>query len=420
MRRCAKRHSAKDERGFTLLELVVALTLISTVALGFSLTVGSGFRTIAVARQRQTASDILSARIEHLRNIPYEEVALSSQPVHASDSTDPDFFVANDGTTYDVDGDGTLEALIVDVDHGSVLHFEDPVQVSSTVMRIYQYVTWVDDPAVAGTQNYRRVTVVAQFKAPAANGVNQMVRMSSLFTPAGVTVGPSTASTTTTSPSASTTTTPSATTSTTTETASCPGDASAPTGGFTIASSTVSDVGYTAAASVGLKLNLADVCAPITAAFSNDGETFGSPVSYDATNTTLSWSLEAGDGVKTVTAQASDGAGNEQSLGSQTIILDTTKPAVPGTLNRTLSCSGSNRTATLSWGASSDTHLHGYRVYKSTDGTTWQAIDTASAYSYSDTHKKNLDSVRYYVVAYDRAGNESNATNTLSLSNNQC
>ena len=95
-------------------------------------------------------------------------------------------------------------------------------------------------------------------------------------------------------------------------------------------------------------------------------------------------------------------------------------PTVPGTLTRTVSCSGSDRTVHLGWGVSTDTNFHGYRVYKSTDGTTWSAIDTASSLSYDDVHKKNLDSVRFYVVGYDRAGNESNATNTVSLSKNQC
>ncbi|MDQ1520837.1 MAG: hypothetical protein QOI55_1910, partial [Actinomycetota bacterium] len=225
--------------------------------------------------------------------------------------------------------------------------------------------------------------------------------------------------TTTTLPVATTTTTSPSTTTTTTA-AACPGDASGPTGSFTISSSTVSDVGYTAATNVSLKFTLTDPCSPESARFSNDGTTFGSSIPYISANTTLSWSLSAGDGAKTVSARASDGAGNTTLLAAQSIVLDTTKPTVPGTLNRTVSCSGSNRTVHLSWGFSTDVNLRGYRVYKSTDGVSWQAIDTASSYSYNDVHKKGLDSVRFYVVAYDRAGNQSDATNTTSLSKNQC
>lgn len=411
-----------DEGGFTLLELVVALSLLAMVGVGFTLTVGSGFRTIAVARQRQTAADILSARLEHLRNIPYAEVALSSQPVRAASPTDPDWSVSDDGASFDVTGDGTYEPLIVDTSAGAVLHFEDPVQVSTTVMRIYQYVTWVDDPNVTGTQNYRRVTVVAQFHAPAENGVNQIVRMSSLFTPSGIVIGAATTTTTsTTVPSATTTTTsPGPTTTTTVPAGTCAGDTAGPTGTFSLSSSADAEVGFTAAPNVTARFVLSDDCAPMSVQLSNDGTTFGGSVTYSAPTLALSWALDPGDGTKTVTARAIDAAGNITTFAPVSIVLDTTKPLVPGTLNRTVSCSGSNRAVNLTWSASIDTNLRGYRVYKSTDGVTWSAIDTASSFSYSDSHKKSLDSVRFYVVAYDQAGNESVGTNTVSLAKNQC
>ena len=75
----------------------------------------------------------------------------------------------------------------------------------------------------------------------------------------------------------------------------------------------------------------------------------------------------------------------------------------------------------LSWGISSDTNFRGYRIYRSTDGVTWSVFKQVAITTASDnTLKKSLDSVRYYVVAYDKAGNESNATNTIALSKNQC
>ena len=94
---------------------------------------------------------------------------------------------------------------------------------------------------------------------------------------------------------------------------------------------------------------------------------------------------------------------------------------MPGTLTRTVSCSGADRTVVLSWGIATDTNFRGYRVYRSTDGVSWSVFQQVSTTTVTDaTLKKSLDSVRYYVVAYDKAGNESNATNTISLAKNQC
>jgi hypothetical protein len=219
-------------------------------------------------------------------------------------------------------------------------------------------------------------------------------------------------------PSSTTTTVPPTTT--TVPAASCPGDTSAPTGTFTLAGGGSAEIGYTAAANVTLTLSFDDLCTPILAQFSNGGAGFGADVEYDPTNRTVSWSLASGDGTKTVHGQVRDAIGNARSLTVQSIVLDATKPTVPGTLTRLVSCSGANRTVTLQWGYSTDTNFRGFRVYRSTDGTTWSALGTVSALTTVETHKKNLDTVRYHVVGYDKAGNESNGTNIVSLAKNQC
>jgi prepilin-type N-terminal cleavage/methylation domain-containing protein len=409
-----------EEHGFTLLELVVAVSLLAVVAVGFTMSIGVGFKSIAVARQRQTASEVVNARLEHLRSLPYGQVALSTAIAHEPDAGNPDSFVSADGSAYDVTGDGDLEPLVVEASGGLVLHFEDPVQVSTTVMRVFQYVTWVDDPAVTGTEDYKRVTVVAQFRSPAASGVSQFVRASSLFTTGTVTVTDGSSPTTTTVPSAATTTTTAPSSTTTVPPATCPGDTTAPSGSFSVAGTSAAEAGYTAALNITLTLSFADTCTPIVAKFTNDGSTYGGDVTYDPINRTVSWSLTSGDGTKTVSGRVRDGAGNDRVLNDQNIVVDTTKPTVPGSLTRTIACAGTNRTVTLHWGFATDTNLRGYRVYKSTDGATWHAFATASTLALSDTHKKSLDTVRYYVVAYDKAGNESNATNIVSLAKNQC
>jgi prepilin-type N-terminal cleavage/methylation domain-containing protein len=417
----ARERRESDQQGFTLVELVVALALLAIVAVGFLTSTSLGFRTVAVARQRQTASELATARLEHLRNVPYDQVALSSAPSHNADATHPNHWVSTDGATYDISGEGDVEDLIVDTANGDVLLLEDPVQVGSTVMEIYQYATWVDDPAIPGTQDYRRVTVVVRYKAPSSNGVNQFVRASTLFTPGTVTITGGGSSTTTTTPPGSTTV-PSSTTTTTS--GSCLGDTTAPTGSFSIGASGAADAGYTASQNASLHMSFADGCLPIVVNFSNDGATWGTDVVYDASSPQVSWPLSPGNGPKTVHGRVRDGAGNTVVLPVANVILDATPPTTPSGVTYSISCSGPDRTIDIDWGASVDGegNLWGYRVEVSTDGSTWSQDGTTVSTSYSDVHKKNSTSIRFRVAAYDRAGNSSETAPSpaISLVKNQC
>lgn len=398
---------ASSEDGFTIVELMAALSILAIGFFSLAGAMGLGFRQVALGRQRQTATEVGNGRVEHLRNVPYEAVALTSQPVQDPDPNEPDSFVSSDGTQYDVTGDGDFEDLIVDEAGGQVLHLEDPVTVGKTVMEIWQYVTWFDQ-----ANEIKRLTVVIVYKPVAAAGRVRTVRVSSFFTRGTVTVDGTTGGATQGSGSTPTPT-PSPT-----PTGSCSGDTSGPTGDFQILSNT-GQTGYTASTTVTLLMTLSDLCLPIIAQF-NDGTTFSPEVTYESANPTVTFGLTAGDGTKIVNGTVKDGLGNSRTLTSRSVILDTVKPTVPGTLTRSVSCSGTNRTVNLTWGASTDAHFSGYRVYVSTNSGSWAVLTTSSLLSYSTSHAKGLDSVRYYVAGYDDAGNESDESNLVSLSKNQC
>jgi hypothetical protein len=401
------RHRPPDgEAGFTTVELMAALSVMAVGFFALAGALGLGLRQITLGRQRQTATEIGNARIEHLRNVPYEAVSLSTQPVRSDDPDSPDSFISADNTQYDVSGTGDYEDLIVDETGGQVLHLEDPVQVGTTTMEVWQYATWYDQP-----NNVKRLTVAIVYK-PQVIGPARMVRISTFFTPGTVTVDGSSSGAT--QGGGTPTSTPTAT-----PTGSCSGDTSAPTGSFSIVSSS-GQTGYTASTTVTLSMTLTDTCAPIHARFSNDNTTWSDWITYDSSNASVAWILPSGDGAKTVHAQVQDGLENKGTLAAQATILDTTAPTVPGTLSRTLACSGANRTATLSWGSSTDAHFSGYRVYVSINSGAWTMLTSTSLLTYQHAHKKGLDSVRYYVIGYDAAGNISSATNTISISKNQC
>lgn len=400
---------ADNDDGFTIIELMAALSVLAIGFVALAASLGAGFKQITLGRQRQTATEIGDARIEHLRNVPYDSLAMSSAPSHSPDVDNPDYFVSEgDGSMYDYTGQGDTEPLIVDTGAGQVPHIEDPLTVGATTMSVYQYVTWMDQP-----NDVKRLTVVVVYRPAAIPGAAKMVRASTFFTPGTVTVTGTAPGETQGTPTALPSPGP-------LPTSGCVEDVTAPAGTFAIASGTGSDVGYTASTTVALTMSLSDPCTPISAQFSNDNSLFGTWVTYDALNPTVSWTITTGDGTKSVWAKVQDGAGNLRALGPNTIVLDSVTPTSPGTLTRAVACSGTDRTVQLSWGASTDTNFKGYRVYQSINSAAWGAIGTSSSSTFNDVHKKSLDSVRYYVVGYDKAGNESNASNTISLSKNQC
>ena len=403
----------RTDEGFTLVEVVIAMALITVGFLVLAGATSSGARLLVQSKQRQAATQQANAAIEHIRNVAYDNAMLSTQPSHAADEDSPDFYVNEDGTEYDHAHGGDGEQLVVDSVHGLVLHTED-VSTGSTSMTLYQYVTWVDDPNISGSQDYKRVSVVVSYLAGANPGRLHTVEASTLLTTGTITVGGTTSSAgagSSSSPTPSPTPTPSG---------PCGADTVGPTGTFSILSSSGAQTGYTASTTASISLSPSDTCTPISVQFSNDNATYGTAFTYDSGNPNATWTLAGTDGSKNVWARYTDGAGNVSTVGPQPIALDQTLPTAAGTLTRTVSCSGNNRTVTLNWGNSTDANLVGYRIYKNANNVGYSALKTSATLTTTDTDSKILNSLSYKIVAYDKAGNEGTATNVISLAKNKC
>ena len=389
----------------TIVELIVAISLLALVMTGLAASIGISLKTVQLARARQVAEAAANKRLAELRDVDYPQLALASMPLYNSAPNNPDHFVS--GTSYDYTGKGDLEPMIVETSPpGPVEHFESPATTGGTVVDIYQFITWVDQPNIAGTQNLKRVTVVAEYHNVAIKGTYNILRESMVFTPGTVTV-PSTSTTTTTS-----TTTPSTTTTTTVPSGGC--------GSFSLSGGGGNMVGFTATPTVTVTMSFPSSCGSVFVNFSNDGTTWGPDLLYDSANPTTGWTVAGGNGTRVISGRARNGVGGTPwILSQQSIILDTTPPTIPTTLSRTVSCSGSTRTVTLTWTAATDLYLVGYHVYASSDGTTYSLLSSASGVTKTTTNSKN--SVVYYKVkAYDAAGNESSATSVIQLAKQQC
>ena len=107
-------------------------------------------------------------------------------------------------------------------------------------------------------------------------------------------------------------------------------------------------------------------------------------------------------------ADGNSRAGSHTAGATTPAILDTTPPSAPSGVAAT---AFSPTEVDLSWTASTDNvRVAGYRIYR--DGA---LVASTATTTYADTGLQAATSYRYYVVAYDAAGNSSTPSNTANV-----
>ena len=396
----------RDERGFSLIEAVVACTLLALLGTAFGVTTGNGFGLIGTSQERQSAVQIANQWMEEARVVPVDGLALPADTVFDGPGT-PDEDVAL-GTTYT--SAAGAEELVLDA--GSTFAHRGQEEMNGVDFDVYRYVTWVVDGA--DTQAYKRVTVVVQWTG--TGGEVQRVTQSTLMSGDGIAWASGTSTTTTALAATTTSSSTTSTTATTVASTSCTGDTAGPSATLAILAGTGAQSGYTSSATVTLSMTAVDACASVEMGFSNDGSTWSPWVTFTASAV---WSLPTGNGSRTMYARFRDGNGNLTTR-SASVIVDGTAPTTPGSFTATV-LNGPKRVR-LTWTQSSDNQsVIGYRIYRRHGSGSFQNQSTGVSHpcstspcQWTDSGVQNNNTYTYYVVAYDAAGNESAPTAQLT------
>jgi hypothetical protein len=152
---------AGEERGFTVLEVLVAATLMVVGVIAMITTFDGSRDLVNTSEKSGIAAHRGQLEVEKALALDYKNIALTSAPAHSGSSPSPDYYVA--GGSYQWDQGAApkpADPLVVDSTNGAITHVSTWSDGQSRLSgSIYRYVTWIDDPHVPGTQNAKRITV---------------------------------------------------------------------------------------------------------------------------------------------------------------------------------------------------------------------------------------------------------------------
>lgn len=151
-----------NEQGFTVVELLVALSVAVIGLIGLVGTFDASRRLVDVAEKKEAAVHIGQQEIERIQALEYDAIALNAVPPTSADEFDPRSRVTAEGNFHWSANGAATEELALDAVKGMSAG-PTPWDDGRLSGQIYRFVTWVNDASCnllcPGPRDYKRVTV---------------------------------------------------------------------------------------------------------------------------------------------------------------------------------------------------------------------------------------------------------------------
>ena len=112
----------RGQRGFTLLEVILAMGILGIVGVAFMSTLNTGTRTTGTLKEQTQAEVLARSQLEEIKNIPYETdsgcYTLGDPAYPCYDktiTTPPDYTLSVTTEPLDFPGDNALQKITVGV-----------------------------------------------------------------------------------------------------------------------------------------------------------------------------------------------------------------------------------------------------------------------------------------------------------------
>ena len=72
---------SKDQRGLTLIEVIVAMAILGFIGVGFMTALSTGFRSQSIKEEQVIGHNLVRAALEEIRSLPYQDSYTLTTPL---------------------------------------------------------------------------------------------------------------------------------------------------------------------------------------------------------------------------------------------------------------------------------------------------------------------------------------------------